>query len=113
MGQVRYVWCKTYEGFREGSAVSSSMQSKREFLSPWPETHVQSHDPRACGKILTAFNGACDQDDLEVASLLLIEYERVVTRYPVKLDGNRRSEIDTLISAHARLWQLLRISVDE
>jgi hypothetical protein len=59
-------------------------------------------------RILAAFGHACEQDDLEVAALLLTEFERVVTRKPITLDTDGRREMADLISAHRRLWQLLR-----
>jgi hypothetical protein len=63
--------------------------------------------------ILGAFNLACKRDELEVAALLLVEYERIVTRLPISLDGARRTEMTNLVEAHARLWGLLQASVDE
>jgi hypothetical protein len=59
-------------------------------------------------KILAAFDHACEHDDLEVAALLLTEFERVVTRKPVTLGMDRRRVMEDLISAHGHLWQLLR-----
>jgi hypothetical protein len=63
--------------------------------------------------ILVAFNLACKRDELEVAALLLVEYERMVTRLPISLDGARRTEMTNLVDAHARLWGLLQASVDD
>src|ERR1700675_4545023 len=63
--------------------------------------------------ILLAFDYACERDDLEVAAQLLIDYESVVTRLPLTLNEYRREEFDNLISAHGRLWTLLRSSVNE
>jgi hypothetical protein len=57
--------------------------------------------------LLLAFDHACQNDDLEVAAQLLIEYEGFVTRMPLNLNGNRRGEFDSLIAAHSRLWTLL------
>jgi hypothetical protein len=89
----------------------SSMQAQpvSDSASPAP-----GHTPRMRrigDKILAAFEHASERNELEVAALLLIEYERVVTRIPISLGGERRREMESLISAHNRLWELLRSSV--
>jgi hypothetical protein len=71
------------------------------------------HVRRIGDKILLAFNDACDNDELEVAALLLVEYERVVTRPPIGLGTERRREIESLVAAHSRLWEALRGSLSE
>ena len=64
-------------------------------------------------RMLNAFNDACENDNLEVAALLLIEYERIVTRPPISLDAARRREMEDLVSAHNYLWDLLRSDISE
>ena len=90
-----------------------------------PGENIESHspdslsaDPGAGAEILSAFDHACDEDALELATLLLIELERIVTRSPISLRHGRRREMEVLISAHRRLWNLLgagleRASPDE
>lgn len=91
----------------------TAIKSKREFFAPQPATPVQAQRRRTSDKILAAFDHACEQDDLEVAALLLVEYERVVTREPTAIGKVRRREMESLISAHSRLWELLRSNAAE
>jgi hypothetical protein len=73
---------------------------------------AEANGRRRGDAILLAFNYACDHDDLEVAAQLLIIYESVVTRSPLTMNEYRRGEFDSLISAHGRLWTLLRSGTD-
>jgi hypothetical protein len=84
--------------------VQTSIKPKRVWSAPQLALHLR----RMGDKILAAFGHACEQDELEVAALLLVEYERFITRPPINLSSERRSEFGTLISAHARLWALLK-----
>lgn len=61
---------------------------------------------RLSDKILVAFDGACDQRDLEVAELLLRVVEMIVTRRSIAPDGSRRRNAESLVAAHERLWLL-------
>ena len=92
--------------------MASSMRSNRQHLASWPVTHVPAHDRRIGDKILIAFDHACLQNDLEIAALLLIEYERIVTRPPITRDAPRRLEMERLVAAHSRLWELLRADAE-
>ena len=63
--------------------------------------------------LLRAFNRACERDELELAAVTLVKYERIVTRLPISLNGARRIEMANLVSAHVRLWELLQASIEE
>jgi hypothetical protein len=88
--------------------VQTSLKSRRDFSARQPTTHSQAPSPLMSDGILAAFDHACEQNELEVAALSLIEYERVVTRVPINLGPDRRREMESLIAAHSRLWELLR-----
>ena len=70
------------------------------------------HSRRLSDKILVAFHHACDLMDLEVAEQLLMIVEQMTTRHPRPEDGNRRRNIQGLVSAHERLWHLRHPSQD-
>jgi hypothetical protein len=61
---------------------------------------------RLSDKVMIAFDHACDQSDLEVAEQLLRILEMILTRRPSTPDGNRRRNIESLVTAHERLWAL-------
>ena len=92
--------------------MSSAMQSRRPVLAPWPQSSGRTHGRGSADKILIAFDHACLQNDLEIASLLLVEYERVITRPPIPRDARGRLEMERLIGAHSRLWELRRLSAE-
>ena len=60
---------------------------------------------RLNNKLVSAFNQACDLDNLEVAcSLIVILDDMFGKSSPVTLD--RRKAILTIVAAHERLWLL-------
>ena len=61
---------------------------------------------RSSDKILIAFHSACDRADCEVAEQLLHVLEMMLTRRPLTQDGTRRRNMESLVAAHERLWQL-------
>jgi hypothetical protein len=61
---------------------------------------------RLSDKVLIAFHHACDQGDVEVAKQLLHILEMMLTRRPLAEDGTRRRNMESLVAAHERLWQL-------
>ncbi len=67
---------------------------------------VPRHTRRLSDKILVAFHHACDVSDFEVAEDLLRILERMLTRRPLPDGANRRRNMDSLVAAHERLWQL-------
>jgi hypothetical protein len=72
--------------------------SVKDFFAP--------HHPRLSDKILSAFHQACDEADYQVADHLLRTLEMMLTRQQVDAGPNNRSNIDSLVEAHERLWQL-------
>ena len=62
------------------------------------------HTRRLSDKILIAFHHACDQADFEVANALL----RLLERKPPQPEATRRRNVESLVAAHQRLWQLRR-----
>ena len=60
---------------------------------------------RLSDKILVAFHQSCDQGDFEVADQLLRILE-MMTRRSNPPNVNRRRNIETLVAAHERLWNL-------
>jgi hypothetical protein len=65
------------------------------------------HNRRLSDKILIAFHQACDQADFEVAEQLLVIVEAVLARQSIEWPGgNRRRNVQSLVAAHERLWQL-------
>lgn len=79
----------------------SDEDSQRESPSAAPR-----HTRRLSDKILVAFHHACDVSDFEVAEDLLRILERMLTRRPLPDGSNRRRNMDSLVAAHERLWQL-------
>ena len=67
---------------------------------------VQRYSRRLSDKILIAFHHACDQADFEVARQLLQTLEMLLTQRPVVQDRNKRRNLESLVAAHERLWQL-------
>jgi len=65
-----------------------------------------SHHLRLSDKILAAFHQACDEADYQVADQLLRTLEVVLTRQQVDPHADCRRNIDSLVEAHERLWQL-------
>jgi hypothetical protein len=61
---------------------------------------------RLSDKILVAFHHASDQGDFEVAEQLLGVLEMMLKRRPLTPDKRRRRDMDSLVAAHERLWQL-------
>ena len=67
---------------------------------------VPRYTRRLSDKILIDFHQACDQADFEVAEQLLHILEMMLTRRPLPPDGTRRRNMESLVAAHERLWQL-------
>jgi len=64
-------------------------------------------------KILAAFEIACQRDEPEVAAPLLARYEKAITQVPKSAASDWRHEIEVLICAHRRLWELLRSGISK
>jgi len=65
-----------------------------------------SYSRRLSDKILIAFDHACNQADYEVAKQLLLVLEKMLARRPSSSDGSRRRHMQSLVTAHERLWCL-------
>jgi hypothetical protein len=68
---------------------------------------------RLSDKILVAFHHACDVSDLEIADALLRALETIVTRKPSPHQSGRRRDMESLVAAHERLWQLRNPDADD
>jgi hypothetical protein len=67
---------------------------------------VRRHTRRLEDKLLVAFHHACDVSDVEVARHLLQILELMLGRRPAQPDPNRRRNMEGLVAAHERLWNL-------
>ena len=61
---------------------------------------------RLSDKVLTAFHAACDEGDLGVAEGLLQILEMMLARRPPVPSNTRRRNMEGLVAAHERLWNL-------
>jgi hypothetical protein len=73
---------------------------------PQPSSPVRRHTRRLEDKLLVAFHHACDVADIEVARLVLQILELMLARKPAQPDPNRRRNLEGLVAAHERLWNL-------
>jgi len=67
---------------------------------------VRRHTRRLEDKLLVAFHHACDTNDLEVAGHVLRVLELMLARRPVQADANRRRNMESLVAAYERIWQI-------
>ena len=67
---------------------------------------VPRYTHRLSDKILIAFHAGCDRGDFEVASHLLSILEMLVTRRSLTAVFDNRRNMESLVAAHERLWQL-------
>ena len=72
---------------------------------------AQRYTRRLSDKILVVFHAACDQGDLELAERLLAVLEMMLTRSPTV--PNRPRDVDILVMAHERLWNLRHPMIEE
>jgi hypothetical protein len=71
-----------------------------------PQRQKPRYARRLSDKILIALHSACDQRDLEVASMLLAVLDMMSARTAQMSVVNRRRDIGALVAAHERLWIL-------
>ena len=90
-------------GITTGTAVSHADEGMGRESAP---TGAPRYSRRLSDKILIAFHHACDQADFEVAEQLLHILEMMLTRRPLTPDGTRRRNMESLVAAHERLWNL-------
>jgi hypothetical protein len=64
------------------------------------------HSRRLEDKLLVAFHHACDVNDIEVAGHVLRILETMLARRPVQPDTSRRRNMENLVAAHERLWNI-------
>ena len=67
---------------------------------------VRRYTRRLEDKLLVAFHHACDVADLEVGRHVLQILEMMLSRKSAQPDPNRRRNMEGLIAAHERLWNL-------
>ena len=82
--------------------MSESDGSPREGSNGGPPRYTR----RLSDKILIAFHQACDLADFDVAEQLLLILNTMLRRRPGAPGGDRRRNIESLVAAHERLWQL-------
>ena len=74
--------------------------------TPQPSAPIRRHTRRLEDKLLVAFHHACDVSDVEVARHVLQVLELMLARKPPQPDPNRRRNLEGLVAAHERLWNL-------
>jgi hypothetical protein len=67
---------------------------------------LRRHTRRLEDKLLVAFHHSCDVADIEVARHVLQILELMLSRKPSQPDPNRRRNMEGLVAAHERLWNL-------
>ncbi len=77
-----------------------------EDAQPQASASVRRHTRRLEDKLLVAFHHACDVSDVEVARHVLQILELMLARRPAQPDPNRRRNMEGLVAAHERLWNL-------
>ncbi len=71
-----------------------------------PTAPLRRHTRRLEDKLLVAFHHACDVADIEVARHVLQVLELMLARKSSLPDPNRRRNMEGLVAAHERLWNL-------
>ncbi len=74
--------------------------------TPQPNAPLRRHTRRLEDKLLVGFHHACDVSDIEVARHVLQVLELMLSRKPSQPDPNRRRNMEGLVAAHERLWNL-------
>jgi hypothetical protein len=74
--------------------------------TPQATVPVRRYTRRLEDKLLVAFHHACDVADIEVARHVLHILEVMLSRKSAQPDPNRRRNMEGLIAAHERLWNL-------
>ena len=92
--------------FAEQHAVGSRLDAVRDDAGDLVATPSKRYSRRLSDKILVAFHHACDQADFEVARKLLQTLEMMLTQRPSTPDQTRRRNVESLVAAHERLWNL-------
>jgi hypothetical protein len=74
--------------------------------NPPDVTTAQPHNRRLFGKVLMAFYKACDDGEVEVATILLDVLKRLVSSSGTNRRANRRRSEHDLVAAHEWLRRL-------
>lgn len=74
--------------------------------APQVAVPVRRYTRRLEDKLLVAFHHACDVADIEVGRHVLQILELMLSRKSAQPDPNRRRNMEGLIAAHERLWNL-------
>ena len=75
-------------------------------ITPQPGVPLRRHTRRLEDKLLVAFHHACDVADIEVGRHVLQILELMLSRKTQQPDLNRRRNMEGLVAAHERLWNL-------
>jgi hypothetical protein len=90
--------------FLTGQATLAPWESLNDDASQPKPVALPRYSRRLSDKILIAFHAACDQRELDVAAQLLKVLEMMFER--PRGPGDRRRNIESLVAAHMRIWQL-------
>lgn len=74
--------------------------------TPQSGAPIRRHTRRLEDKLLVAFHHACDVADIEVARHVLQLLELMLSRKSAQPDPNRRRNMEGLVAAHERLWNI-------
>jgi hypothetical protein len=97
------------ESFRAGETVRDWWERAQghEVSDAVPDQEARPRRHRRLSDyVLIAFHFACDQGDLEVAQQLIVILEHMLRRPPPQGRPERRTNSQTLVAAHERLWTL-------
>lgn len=86
----------------EDSPVGRSIEGAAPLLG----SPIRRHTRRLEDKLLVSFHHACDVADIEVARHVLDILEMMLARKTVQPDPHRRRNMEGLVAAHERLWNL-------
>ena len=75
-------------------------------VTPQQGAPIRRHTRRLEDKLLVAFHHACDVADIEVGRSVLQILELMLARKPAQPDPSRRRNMEGLVAAHERLWNL-------
>ena len=70
---------------------------------------VPRNGRRLQDRVLVAFHMACDVGDHATAWMLLAIIESIAIRGGEMAPGDRRKNVEPLVAAHERLWELKRL----
>ena len=101
------------ETFPTGQAYTGMSYTDQQVSRQRRSNGSPRYSRRLSDKILIAVHYACDQNDYEVANALLDSLEMMLIRPALTRDGMRHRNIESLVAAHERLWNLLHPITDD